>query len=504
VEDHALIEHDPRSSRFPTRLLLVVMLPFVVLCTMNSATYRYGASDQAFYIPAAILVMHPDHFPRDASLIRAQSTLTLVDDAMGTVSSLTGIGLPALSFGAYVGSLLLLAIAAWLIARRLYRTSWAALALLAALTLRHSISRTGTNTLEGYFHPRQLAFALGALAVAFILRRRVPAAAAAVVLAAAIHPTTAMWFGIWLGVAVGISEPRWRRVVAVAVTVGAVAAVVALSIGPLASRLSVMDAAWLATLDTKDYLFPLEWPAATWLFNLAYVAVIVAIYRWRRANGLAGDAETGVAMGALSLVVVFAAVLPFNAAHVALAVQLQASRMFWMLDFLATIYIVWAVAEGPVAKPVRAQIAAATLALLSVARGGYVAFVEFPQRPLVQIDIPDNDWGRATAWARSTEVRSHWLADPIHAARYGMSLRVAAGRDVFVEGIKDAAIGMYDRAIAIRTRDRLAAIGNFEALTADQARSLAATYDIDYLLAERPFDLPLAFQSGNLRIYRLR
>ena len=63
---------------------------------------------------------------------------------------------------------------------------------------------------------------------------------------------------------------------------------------------------------------------------------------------------------------------------------------------------------------------------------------------------------------------------------------------------------MYDRAIAIRTRDRLAAIGNFDALTPDKARTLAATYDIDYLLAERPFDLPLAFQSGNLRIYRLR
>ena len=108
------------------------------------------------------------------------------------------------------------------------------------------------------------------------------------------------------------------------------------------------------------------------------------------------------------------------------------------------------------------------------------------------------------AWARLTDIRSHWLADPIHAARYGMSLRVAGERDVFVEGLKDAAIGMYDRSIAIRTRDRLAAIGSFDALTADRARALAATYDIDYLLAERPFDLPLAFQSGELRIYRLR
>jgi hypothetical protein len=33
--------------------------------------------------------------------------------------------------------------------------------ILAALTLRHAIAETGTNTLEGYLHPRQLAFAFG-------------------------------------------------------------------------------------------------------------------------------------------------------------------------------------------------------------------------------------------------------------------------------------------------------------------------------------------------------
>ena len=34
------------------RYLLPLPLPFVVLATLNSAGYRYGASDQALYIPA--------------------------------------------------------------------------------------------------------------------------------------------------------------------------------------------------------------------------------------------------------------------------------------------------------------------------------------------------------------------------------------------------------------------------------------------------------------------
>jgi hypothetical protein len=497
---------DSRSTRswFTPRLLLVALIPFVVLCTMNSATYRYGASDQAFYIPAVALAMHPDLFPRDAPLIHAQAKLMLSDEAFGAVSSMTGVSLPTLAFSVYLGTLVLLAAAAWLIASRVYRTAWAGLALLAALTLRHSISRTGTNTLEGYFHPRQLAFALGAMAVAFVLRRRTVPAALAIAIAAAVHPTTAMWFAIWLTIAVAVNERRWRIPMAIALVAGGVVGLWLLTAGPLAGRLTVMDPEWLATLDTKDYLFPLDWPLTTWLFNLAYLPVIVWIYRWRRASGLAQDVEAGLVTGALGLAAVFIVVLPFNAAHVALAVQLQASRLFWMLDFLAVIYLVWALTEGPVATTRRAAIATIALCALSVARGGYVKFVEFPQRPLAQIGIPDNDWGKAMAWARTTDVGSEWLADPIHAARYGMSLRVAAGRDVFVEALKDAAIGMYDRTVAIRTRDRITAIGDFGTLTTERARALASAYGLDYLVVERPFELPLAFQSGELRIYRLR
>ena len=71
------------------------------------------------------------------------------------------------------------------IGARLYRTRWAVVALAAALTLRHAIAKTGANTLEGYFHPRQLAFALGLLAVALFLERRERVAPALLALAAA-------------------------------------------------------------------------------------------------------------------------------------------------------------------------------------------------------------------------------------------------------------------------------------------------------------------------------
>jgi hypothetical protein len=486
------------------KALLACLIPFVILCTLNSATYRYGASDQAFYVPAVVLEMHPELFPRDAPLIRAQAELTLVDETIGSLARLTGLPLPILFAAMYVGSLVLFATAAWLIASRLYRTTWASVALLAALTLRHSISRTGTNTLEGYFHPRQLAFAFGALAIALVLRRRLALAITAIAFAAAVHPTTAMWFGLWLTIAVAVMDRRWRVLIGAGTVIGAGLAVWAVTAGPLSGRLAVMDPAWIATLDEKVYLFPLNWPLAAWITNLLAVPIIVGTYRWRRASGLVDSSETGVVAGVLALAGVFAAILPLNAAHVALAVQLQPARMFWMLDFFATVYLVWALAEGPLPNVRRTQLVAAAIISLSVIRGAYVKLIEFPERPFARIDIADDDWGRAMTWARSTDARSGWLADPMHAVRFGTSLRVGAERDVFVEAVKDAAIGMYDRSIAIRTRDRLMAIGDFATLTPDRARTLATGYDLDYLVADRAFDLPLAFESGRVRIYRLR
>jgi hypothetical protein len=490
------------NSRFLPFALCV--LPFILLATSNSAGYRYGASDQAFYAPAILERIDPALYPRDSELIRSQARLTLVDDVLGPVARLAGLPLPALFAVLQIATLGLLVLAATQIGGFLYRTRWATLALLAALTLRHAITRSGTNTLEGYFHPRQLAFAIGALAVAGFLRGRSIATFAMIALATALHPTTGLWFAIWLGVGTLLGDPRLRRLLALVAAGCTLAAAWALYAGPLAGRIVRMDEAWLETLAAKDYLFPLRWPAFAWLINLGYVPLIAWIYRRRRDAGLLAPREGAFVAGCVSLVLVFAVAIPLNAARVALAIQLQPARIFWMLDFLAVIYVVWAIAEGVTPRLVRARAVAVGLALVSAARGAYIMLVEFPERKIAQVSVSDDDWGRAMAWARASESGSGWLADPGHAARYGTSVRVAAMRDVFVEAIKDGAVGMYDRTVALRTRDRVDALGEFTALTPERARALATEYGLDYLVTEQPIDLPVAFKSGAIRIYRLR
>jgi hypothetical protein len=265
---------------------------------------------------------------------------------LGPIARVTGVSLPVAFAVLQIVSLSLLALAAVRIAALLYRTEWAAVALLAALTLRHAITKSGTNTLEGYFHPRQLAFGVGALAIVSFMRGKYRVMGVLVAIAGALHPTTALWFAVWVGVATIVAEPRLRLPISIGASACAVVIAWALYAGALAGRLVLMDPVWLDTLAAKDYLFPLNWPATAWLVNLAYVPIIIWIHRLRRNAGLLVAREGALVAGCLSLVLVFAVALPLNDARVALAIQLQPSRIFWMLDFLAVIYVVWAAAEG--------------------------------------------------------------------------------------------------------------------------------------------------------------
>jgi hypothetical protein len=471
---------------------------------LNSAGYRYGASDLAFYIPAALERLDPSLFPRDSALIASQARLTMIDEVIAALSRVTGLGLPALFATLYATTLALLLAGAMLLGRLLYRSEWTTMALVAALTLRHAIAKSGTNTLEGYFHPRQLAFSLGVLAVVALMHRRILVSAMLVIAGGLLHPTTALWFSIWIAVGASVNDRRWRMPMLVAAGLAATVGGWMLAAGPLAGRLVTMDDAWLATLETKDYLFPLEWPAYAWLLNLMYAPAILYIYRRRSSAGVLLAAERGVVWGCLSLLAVFVMALPLNAARLAIVIQLQIPRVFWMLDFLAVVYLVWLIAEDGKGSLRRARIVCLVIAAASVSRSAYIKFLRFPDRPIAEITVPDNDWGRVMAWARSTPHDSGWLAHPGHAVQYGTSLRVAGERDVFVEGIKDAAIGMYDRDVAMRTRDRLAELQDFDTMTPERARTLGQRYRLDFLVTIQQLDLPVAYSSGPLRVYRLR
>ena len=427
----------------------------------------------------------------------------IVDEVLGGLVRLTGLSLETLFLGCYLVSLLVVWTGVWLIGTRVYRTPWAVAALAAAMAMRHRIPRTSVNSLEPYFLPRLLAFGIGMLAVAAVLRRRPWVAIALVAAAAAVHVTTALWFAVLIGIALAVLDLQLRRVV----IAGAVAAIgvlgVAVTWGPLRGALTTMDETWLQAVASKDSLFPGQWPVWAWAANFAFLGLLVWAHQARMRRGEASAEDRALVWGAGALVALFLITLPLVTAGMSLAVQFQVSRVFWVVELLALVYVVGAICDAPAAH-VRAVITAVILTTFAMSRGLYVMLVERPERPLFEVHLPVSPWEDAMAWFRRQPSNTHVLADPGHGWKYGTSVRVSAERDVLLEEVKDSALAIYSRDVAARVVERTQAIGDFTSLTADHARELARRYDLDFLVTEADLALPVAYRNQQFRIYALK
>jgi hypothetical protein len=222
----------------------------------------------------------------------------------------------------------------------------------------------------------------------------------------------------------------------------------------------------------------------------------------RRRRGTATREDAALVWGATALVGVFVVTLPAVAAHVALAVQFQFSRVFWIVDLLVAMYGLAAIGESLRAR--QAMALALLLAAFSVTRAVYVMTHEHAERNLFEVSLPESPWLDAMRWLGRQPLDAHVLADPGHAFKYGASVRVAAGRDVLLEDDKDAAVAMYSRPIAERVVERRHALANFTGLTAAEARALAERYDLNYLVTEATLPLPEVYRNARFRIYALK
>lgn len=498
------------SSRDRVAPAIVVggAIVFAVLATLNAGGYRYGASDQAFYIPAIRHQLDPSLFPRDWAMLGAQGRFFFVDEIGAALVGLTGLGLPVWFAVAQVVTLGVLYAGALSLGSTLLGSPWAVAAWLAALTLRHRIAKTGVNTLESYFHPRMLVFGLGLASLALFLRGRPWWALALAAASGGLHPTTGALFVGVLVVAIVVGDPSARVPAAAAAGVGVLGIGVAIGAGLF--DVQTMDPTWLALLATKDYVFPTQWSLETWLVNLAGPALLLGIGAMRHRRGLMGPRERGVAAGALALVAGFLLSLPFIAEGVALAIQLQTSRAFWPVEILATLLLVWAVTTGSeprASNSGRARVVAVLLLAVSLARGVYVGGFESPERPLVSLTLPDTDWTRALAWVRdTTPTDAFLLADPGHAwqAEYGTAIRIGAERDVYLEETKDVAMALYSRDVARTVTARIATAALAATADGPALSALAAREGLTHFVTSREVDLPRLHTSGRIHVYAFR
>ena len=82
-------------------------------------------------------------------------------------------------------------------------------------------------------------------------------------------------------------------------------------------------------------------------------------------------------------------------------------------------------------------------------------------------------------------------------------MRRCARGDIWGEEFLKAYESVVDR-VAMRVAERLPLVGNFDGMTANEARTLARRYGLDFLVTESALPLPLAYQRAPLNVYRLR
>ena len=128
------------------RVPSIVLVSASTLAILNSGGYRYGVSDQAFYVPAVIRHLDPALFPRDRELLHVQDRFMLFDDLAAGVARATQLPVPVLFLGLFLTRLVLYFAGYLALGRMWDRSWWSVSALVLLMTLRHRIAETSVNT----------------------------------------------------------------------------------------------------------------------------------------------------------------------------------------------------------------------------------------------------------------------------------------------------------------------------------------------------------------------
>jgi hypothetical protein len=285
---------------------------FILLATANGAGYRYGVSDQAFYIPVVTRSLEPAAFPRDASLIDAEATDGARRAPRRVHSRHRSVARDALPRG-YIVSMALL---------------WTGLVLIGKRGAFKPVGHGGTRGRVLDAAPdstNEREFARTVLSPpdarvrdwhtggGSVMRRRAWIAIALVALCAVMHITTACGSRHDRGRAVGAGRAAskighrggWR---------GDRHPVLGSHARPLRDAAVTMDETWLQAVASKDSLFATQWPIWAWVANLGFLALLHWAHRVRERRGRRTTGRCRARLGCDDARGVVSATLPWVAA----------------------------------------------------------------------------------------------------------------------------------------------------------------------------------------------
>ena len=178
--------------RLSRNLNILLILAFSLL-GFGVMGYHPGIEDDGVYLSAVKSNLNPALYPHDAEFFRVQLQATLFDKWVAGFVHWTHIPVAATELLWQFGSIALIVLGCWSIARQLFQelsAQWAGVALVAAM-LTLPVAGTALYLADQHLHPRNVATAVILLAISRILAGRRWQAVPLLLLSFVLHPIMA-------------------------------------------------------------------------------------------------------------------------------------------------------------------------------------------------------------------------------------------------------------------------------------------------------------------------
>jgi hypothetical protein len=446
--------------------------------------YHPGIEDDGAYLAAVKSNVNPALYPHDAEFFRTQLQATMFDKWVAGFASLTHIPVAWTELLWQFGSIVLIVLGCWSIARRLFpeeRAQWAGIALVGAMfTL--PVAGTALYLVDQHLHPRNVATALILFAISSILARRSWQAIPILLLALVIHPImAAMGISFCCFLSLVQSEMslvwlRWSR--------GTLAAA-----APLAWIFEPPSPTWREALETRSYLFLYRWTWYEWLGVIAPLILFWLLYRFAKKRDETMLANFSLAIFIYGLFQLAVAMVMLGPSSLVRLTPLQPMR------FLHLIYLFMTLTAGCLLGKYLLKSSVWRWAVFLVVMN---AAMFAPQRLLFaendHLELPGrstgNPWLQAFDWIRrNTPVNAYFALDPNYFIAPGEnyhSFRALAERSQLADGIKDTAVVTQVPELGPEWARELKAQAGWKNFQLADYERLKSEFGVDWVLVYNP------------------
>lgn len=485
-----------------TLLRLAALTPAVLLIH----GYHPFADDAAIYVAGIRKLLHPAMFQIDAPFVAANTHLSVFAHVLAWMVRLTHLPLSIVLLAAYLASIYLFLLGAWLVATRLFhRTAqiWFAV-LLAAACFTLPVAGTALVIMDPYVTARSFSTPLALFAVAAVLDRRWWATALLIVLMALMHPLMAVYAAALVVLYAVIDAGRLRVAVALGLAGIAAAGIIALETRHLPVPHAYFDAMHSSA---RTFLYLSQWK---WYedLGLAVPLLLFLLAAFSPHHGRVRNlCRAGAILGCAGIAAAFLFVHPSGPFFL---VRLQILRSFHPLYLtgvlLAGGWLGKTFAVHPRTRFVAVALLAAFAASLFAAQRA-----EYPQSAHIEWPgaQPRNPWAQAYIWIRNnTPKNAIFAADPHLIFRDGVDqqgFRATAKRSLLANDKDEGVVAVMDPSIAPQWDVQRNAQEGINSMTDAQRSHLLKPFGVTWLLlpADSATNFPCPYRNNAAKVCRL-